>query len=81
MAQGGIVKPKAGGTLARIGEAGQPEAVIPLNKARQMGFGGGGGAPQPIIINNTFDAFAASNGNGRKGLGGAQEMQASPTFA
>jgi hypothetical protein len=81
MAQGGIVKPKAGGTIARIGEAGQPEAVIPLNKARQMGFGGGGGAPQPIIINNTFDAFAASNGNGRKGLGGAQEMQASPTFA
>ena len=81
MAQGGIVKPKAGGTIARIGEAGQPEAVIPLNKAKQMGFGGGGGAPQPIIINNTFDAFAASNGNGRKGLGGAQEMQASPTFA
>jgi hypothetical protein len=81
MAQGGIVKPKAGGTIARIGEAGQPEAVIPLNKAKQMGFGGGGGTPQPIIINNTFDAFAASNGNGRKGLGGAQEMQASPTFA
>lgn len=42
------------------------------------------GAParmQPIVIKNTFDAFAASNGNGRKGLGGAQEMQASPTFA
>ena len=82
MYQGGIVKPRAGGTPAIIGEAGQPEAVIPLNKAKQMGFGGGGGgSAQPIIIKNTFDAFAASNGNGRKGLGGTQEMQASPTFA
>lgn len=41
----------------------------------------GGGRAQPIVIKNTFDAFAASNGNGRKGLGGTQEMQASPTFA
>lgn len=40
-----------------------------------------GAAAQPIVIKNTFDAFAASNGNGRKGLGGTQEMQASPTFA
>lgn len=48
----------------------------------QVGPGrSGGGNAQPIIIKNTFDAFAASNGNGRKGLGGAQEMQASPTFA
>lgn len=39
------------------------------------------GTTQPIVIKNTFDAFAASNGNGRKGLGGTQEMQASPTFA
>ena len=39
------------------------------------------GGAQPIVIKNTFDAFAASNGNGRKGLGGTQEMQASPTFA
>ena len=38
-------------------------------------------APSPIIINNTWDAFAASNGNGRRGLGGTQELQASPTFA
>ena len=38
-------------------------------------------APAPIVIKNTFDAFAAANGNGRKGLGGAQELQASPTFA
>lgn len=80
MAYGGIVKPRPGGTPAIIGEAGQPEAVVPLNKAKQMGFGGGGGSNQPIIINNTWDAFAASNSRGRRGLGGTQELQASPTF-
>lgn len=31
LADGGIVMPRAGGTPAIIGEAGQPEAVIPLN--------------------------------------------------
>jgi len=35
---------------------------------------------QPIVINNTWDAFAASNSRGRRGLGGTQELQASPTF-
>jgi len=38
-------------------------------------------SPAPIVIQNNWDAFAASNGNGRRGLGGTQEMQASPTFA
>ena len=48
----------------------------------QVGPGvGAQAAPAPIVIKNTFDAFAAANGNGRKGLGGAQELQASPTFA
>lgn len=48
----------------------------------QVGPGAGAqAAPAPIVIKNTFDAFAAANGNGRKGLGGAQELQASPTFA
>ena len=40
MAEGGVVMPRAGGTLARIGEAGQAEAVIPLDRAQSMGFGG-----------------------------------------
>ena len=80
MAQGGIIKPRPGGTTAIIGEAGQPEAVVPLNKAKQMGFGGGRSA-QPVIIQNNWDAFAASSGRGRKGLGGTQDLQASPTFA
>ena len=48
----------------------------------QVGPGAGAqAAPAPIVIKNTFDAFAAANGNGRKGIGGAQELQASPTFA
>ena len=38
MAEGGIVKPTPGGTLATIGEGGQPEAVVPLSKATEMGF-------------------------------------------
>tara|TARA_A100001201_G_scaffold142018_2_gene139013 strand:- start:7301 stop:9247 length:1947 start_codon:yes stop_codon:yes gene_type:complete len=40
LAAGGMVMPSAGGTLATIGEGGQPEAVIPLNRAAEMGFGG-----------------------------------------
>lgn len=40
LAHGGIVtKP----TFAMIGEGGEPEAIVPLSKAGQMGFGGGGG--------------------------------------
>ena len=52
LAEGGIISPSAGGTLARIGEAGRPERVEPLDpdglskrdKAMiQMLSGGGGG--------------------------------------
>jgi len=35
LAMGGIVMPKPGGVLANLAEAGQPEAVIPLNKMSQ----------------------------------------------
>lgn len=39
LAVGGIVtKP----TVAEIGEGGEPEAVLPLSKAKEFGFGGGG---------------------------------------
>ena len=41
MAEGGIVMPRAGGTLATIGERGQAEAIIPLNKMKDMGLAGG----------------------------------------
>ena len=48
----------------------------------QVGPGSRSQAPsQPIVVQNNWDAFAASNGNGRKGLGGTQSLQASPTFA
>ena len=40
MATGGVVTRP---TLAWLAEAGQPEAVVPLDRAGQMGFGGGGG--------------------------------------
>lgn len=45
MAEGGVVMPRAGGTLANVGEAGQAEAIIPLgDKRAQQMLGGGGGA-------------------------------------
>jgi len=40
LAMGGIIPASAGGTLATIGEGGQAEAVIPLNKMKEMGIGG-----------------------------------------
>lgn len=39
LATGGIVTRP---TTAIIGEGGEPEAIIPLSKSKQMGFGGGG---------------------------------------
>ncbi len=46
LANGGIVLPRPGGTIARIGEAGQAEAVIPLDR-----FGSMGGNTYVININ------------------------------
>lgn len=42
LAEGGIVMPTPGGTQATIGEGGQAEAVIPLDRAGEFGLGGGG---------------------------------------
>lgn len=47
LAEGGIVMPRPGGTQATIGEAGQAEAVIPLDRASEFGLGGG----QGMVIN------------------------------
>lgn len=41
LAEGGIVMPTPGGTQATIGEAGYPEAVIPLDDDRTAGLMGG----------------------------------------
>ena len=41
LAEGGLVLPTPGGTMARIGEAGSPEAVIPLDDERASEMIGG----------------------------------------
>lgn len=41
LAEGGIVQARPGGIQATIGEGGQDEAVIPLDRAGEFGFGGG----------------------------------------
>jgi hypothetical protein len=52
LAEGGIVKARPGGIIANIGEGGQDEAVIPLNKMGKMG-----GNTYNITINaNVADA-------------------------
>jgi phage-related protein len=47
LADGGIVMPRPGGVLANIAEAGQPEAVIPLNRLGDFG----GGATYNVTVN------------------------------
>jgi hypothetical protein len=39
--EGGIIPATPGGMPAVVGEGGEAEAVIPLSKAGEMGFGGG----------------------------------------
>jgi phage-related protein len=50
-AEGGIVMPRAGGTMGVIGEAGQAEAVIPLDRLESMMSGNGVGSSYNITIN------------------------------
>lgn len=47
LAEGGIVMPQPGGVIAQLAEAGQPEAVIPLNKLGQFG----GGSTYNVTVN------------------------------
>ncbi len=51
LADGGIVMPRPGGIQATIGEGGQAEAVIPLDRMGEMGMGGGGGTNVTLIVN------------------------------
>jgi hypothetical protein len=57
-AKGGIVKARAGGTLAVIGEAGQDEAVVPLPKGGRTGGRGLPGLGGTLIVNLTIGAGA-----------------------
>jgi hypothetical protein len=58
LAAGGVVMPKPGGTLATIGEAGQAEAVIPLDRLDRMMNGSGGGATYNVVVNGGLSTSA-----------------------
>jgi hypothetical protein len=49
LAEGGIIMPQPGGVLANIGEGGQAEAVIPLDRLKD--FGGKPGNTYNINVN------------------------------
>jgi phage-related protein len=61
-ANGGIVLPSPGGTLARIGEAGKAEAVIPLDRLDSMMGGRGGGSNITINVTAGMGADGAAIG-------------------
>jgi hypothetical protein len=73
-AKGGIVMPSPGGSIVNVGEAGQPEAIIPLNKMGSLGGStynitvnagaGSNGATIGTEIVNAIKAFERSNGKG-----------------
>ncbi len=52
LAEGGVVKARPGGIQATIGEGGQDEMVIPLDRAQEFGVGGGGGGNSITIVVN-----------------------------
>jgi hypothetical protein len=65
LADGGIVKASPGGTLALIGEGGQDEAVIPLDRMGSMGGNNvtihvNGGDPQAVV--DALRKFYRQNG-------------------
>jgi len=74
LAEGGIV---TGPTLAVIGEAGT-EAVVPLNRAREFGFGGGG-----ITINVQAGLVSTPDQIGQQIIEAIQQAQrrSGPVFA
>lgn len=49
LAEGGIIKATPGGVPAIIGEGGQDEAVIPLDRAGEFGLGGGRSSVTVIV--------------------------------
>lgn len=61
MATGGIVQPTRGGTPALIGEAGYPEAVIPLTPTALAEYGLGGGQN---VFNVTVNGVISSDRSG-----------------
>jgi TP901 family phage tail tape measure protein len=56
LANGGIVMPRPGGVLANIAEAGQAEAVIPLDRMKGLG--------KPSVVNNYNITVSGGVGSG-----------------
>lgn len=81
LAAGGIVMPKPGGTMATIGEAGQAEAVIPLDRLGAMMSGGGGGGGGYVI--NINGGLASSADIGRAVVDAIKKFErtSGPVFA
>jgi phage-related protein len=72
LAEGGVIQPRSGGTLAMIGEAGQAERVEPLDKnglsnrdkaliAQLSGGGAGGGVNITVNPSPGMDEISLSN--------------------
>jgi hypothetical protein len=57
LAEGGIVLPRPGGTMATIGEGGSAEAVIPLDRLGKM-MGGSGGSTYVVNVNGGLNTSA-----------------------
>jgi tape measure domain-containing protein len=57
LANGGIV---TGPTIAMLGEGGHPEAIIPLNRAKDYGFGSGSSIPVQVIVQMDGRTVASS---------------------
>lgn len=60
MAMGGIINPTPGGTRTIIGEAGYPEAVIPLTPASLAAYGLNGNNSGDTIVIHMKDSFVGS---------------------
>lgn len=79
-ADGGVVMPRAGGTIAQIGEAGEAEAVMPLSWLEGR-LGGGGGNVYNINVNAGMGADGASLGREIVAAIKRYERTSGPVFA
>jgi hypothetical protein len=69
MAEGGVVTRP---TLLLAGEGGEPEAIVPLSKSKQYGFGEGGGLNVTTIVNVTGAGVATTARQDRPEGSGAE---------
>src|SRR3990167_6030093 len=72
---GGIIPPRVGGTTIIAGEAGQAEAILPLDRLREFGVGvpavgGAGGVGGPGGVGGAGGGGGVGGGGGIGGIGG-----------